>query len=428
MAGREPRRAALGEVVVDDAENELLTRTGPGTVMGELMRQYWLPALLSSELPGPDCDPVRAMLLGEALVAFRDSQGQVGLIDHLCPHRGASLFFGRNEECGLRCVYHGWKFDTAGNCVDMPNEPPNSRFKLHVKAVSYPVTERGGVIWAYLGPREVPPEFPHFEAAELAESEREVYAVSRECNWLQAIEGELDTSHLGFLHMGSQQPADFPVGSFGYYTVKDRAPRYAALDTEYGAMYGAYRPTDEGQMYWRIAQFLFPVFSHIPTGVLGEQVLTRAWVPMDDTHVMFFSMGRVGGQVPVVRDEEKVPNGTGWFERFRPLAEFSNDFLMDRAAQRSGSYTGIPGIHMQDKAITESMGPVLRRSREHLGSSDVMVVRLRRRLLAAASALREEGVVPPGVDDPEVFRVRSGGIVLESAADWVEATADLVHP
>jgi phthalate 4,5-dioxygenase oxygenase subunit len=411
-----------------DEDNELLARTGPGTLMGELMRQYWLPVLLASELPAPDCDPVRVMVLGEALVAFRDSSGSIGLLEHFCPHRGASLFFGRNEQGGLRCVYHGWKFDVSGRCLDMPNEPPSSRFKEHVRATAYPCVERGGVIWSYLGPRETPPPFPELEVADLAEGEREVFAVHRECNWLQAIEGELDTSHLGFLHMGAQQPDDFEPGSFAYYTVKDRAPRYAALDTDYGAMYGAYRPTDEGQVYWRIAQFLFPVFSHIPTGVLGEQVLTRAWVPMDDHHVMFFSMGKKGGQVPVVADAELQPNGTGWFERFRPLAEFANDYRMDRALQRSKSFTGIPGIHMQDKAITESMGPILRRSGEHLASSDVMVTRLRRRLLEVARALADKGTVPPGVEDPDVYRVRAGGVILPEGADWVGATAELVKP
>lgn len=410
-----------------DEENEYLTATGPGTPMGELMRQYWLPAMLSKELPAPDCDPVRVMLLGEALVAFRDSNGAVGLMDHNCPHRGASLYFGRNEEDGLRCVYHGWKFNVTGRCVDMPNEPATSRFKQHVRAVAYPVTERAGVIWAYLGPREVPPPFPGLEATELADDDYQVYAVSRECNWLQAIEGELDTSHLGFLHMGANSPEDFPAGSFNYYTVRDRAPRYAALDTDYGAMYGAYRPTGSGEMYWRIAQFLFPVFSQIPTGVLGEQVLTRAWVPMDDGHVMFFSMGKKGGQVPVVGDDELQPNGTGWFDRFRPLATFENDYRMDRASQRRDSYTGIPGIHMQDKAITESMGPVLRRSREHLGSSDVMVIKLRRRLLAAARALAAEGLAPPGVDDPDVYQVRSGGVVLPDGADWIAKTAEFAR-
>lgn len=411
-----------------DQDNELLTSVGPGTLMGDLLRQYWLPAMLASELPRPDCDPVRVMLLGEQLVAFRDSAGRVGLLDHFCPHRSASLFFGRNEEGGLRCVYHGWKFDVAGRCVDIPNEQDSSHLAERVRAVAYPCEERGGVIWAYLGPRSEPPPLPELEASALAPEEREVYAVARECNWLQAMEGELDTSHLGFLHFGAQRPEDFEAGTFNYFTVRDRAPRYAATDTEYGAMYGAYRPAGPGETYWRIAQFLFPIYTHIPTGALGEQVLTRAWVPMDDEHSMFFSMGRTGGAVPAVRDDELVPNGTGWFERFRPLAEASNDYRLDRDVQRRSSYTGIPGIHMQDKAITESMGPILQRRREHLASSDVMVVLLRSRLEDAARQLHDFGLVPPGVDDPDVYRVRSGGVVLREGADWLAETATLVRP
>src|SRR2546429_9108577 len=166
-------------------DNELITRVGPGTPMGNLMREYWVPALLSSELPGPDCDPKRVLLLGEQLIGFRDSNGRPGLIQNNCPHRGASLFFGRNEEAGLRCVYHGWKFDVEGTCVDMPNEPAESDFKHKVKAVAYPCRERGGIVWAYLGPRQAPPALPDLEPNMLADDQVVVTAIQRECNWLQ---------------------------------------------------------------------------------------------------------------------------------------------------------------------------------------------------------------------------------------------------
>src|SRR5919199_1452537 len=184
-------------------ENELITRVGPGTPMGSFMREYWVPALLSSELPGPDSDPVRVMLLGEKLIAFRDSHGVVGLIQNHCPHRGASLFFGRNEEAGLRCVYHGWKFSPDGTCVDMPNEPAESDFKSKVKAVAYPTRERGGVVWAYMGPRETPPPLPDLEGNNVPEGEYSVNAIQRECNYLQGLEGDIDTSHFSFLHFGA---------------------------------------------------------------------------------------------------------------------------------------------------------------------------------------------------------------------------------
>ena len=272
-------------------DNELICRTGPGTPMGNLMRQYWVPAMLSAELPRPDCDPVRVLLLGEKLIAFRDSAGSVGLLQNNCPHRGASLFFGRNEEAGLRCVYHGWKFDASGAFIDMPNEPAESDFRTKVRAASYPCQERGGIVWSYLGPRSAPPPMPDLEPNMLPDDQLVVTAISRDCNWLQGLEGDIDTSHLGFLHLGAIDPENTRPGTFQHYTVKDRAPRYSVVDTDYGAMYGAYRPADAGRLYWRIAQFLFPFYAMIPTGVLGLQVLARAWVPMDDEHMLFFSMG-----------------------------------------------------------------------------------------------------------------------------------------
>src|SRR5215472_5033339 len=179
-------------------ENDLLCRVGPGTPMGDLMRQYWVPGLLSRELPGPDSDPRRIMLLGEQLIAFRDTNGAVGLIQNNCPHRGASLFFGRNEEAGLRCVYHGWKFATDGSCIDMPNEPAESDFRSKVKATAYPCRERNGLVWAYMGPRSVPPPLPDLEGNMLPEGEWNVTAIQRECNWFQALEGDIDTSHFSF--------------------------------------------------------------------------------------------------------------------------------------------------------------------------------------------------------------------------------------
>src|SRR5215216_2035848 len=232
-------------------DNEAITRVGPGTLMGNLMRRYWIPAMLSSELPSPDSDPVRVLLLGEKLIAFRDSTGKVGLMDHACPHRGASLFFGRNEERGLRCVYHGWKFAADGTCLDMPNphfgrtsEPAESDFRTKVRANAYPTQERGGVVWTYMGPRREPPPMPDLEPNSLEDSEELLDAMQRECNWLQALEGDIDTSHFSFLHFGAQTVDQTRPGTFQYYAVKDRAPRYSVLDTDYGAMYGAYRPAE----------------------------------------------------------------------------------------------------------------------------------------------------------------------------------------
>ncbi|MBO0689644.1 MAG: Rieske 2Fe-2S domain-containing protein [Candidatus Dormibacteraeota bacterium] len=415
-------------------ENELLCRVGKGTPMGDLMRRYWLPAMLSSELPKPDCPPVRVLLLGERLIAFRDTQGQVGLLANHCPHRGASLFFGRNEGGGLRCVYHGWKFDAQGACVDMPSEPPDSNFKTKVRATAYPCHERNGVVWAYLGPRENPPPLPDIEANQLPKGEWQVAAIQRECNWVQGLEGDIDTSHFGFLHFGSTDAEETEPDTFQYFTLKDRAPRYSVLDTEYGSTYGAYRPARPGTLYWRIAHFLFPFYAMIPTGVLGHQIVARAWVPMDDEHTMWFGFSRQAPPPPQTQPDGKrrqpvltplLPNTSDWYGRFRLQADERNDYNIDREWQREGDYTGIEGIHTQDQAITESMGPIYDRTQEHLASSDAMVIRVRRRLLGAARALAEQGVVPPGAEDPTVYRQRSGGIILDEGEDWIEATKEL---
>src|SRR5438270_10030078 len=205
-------------------ENELITRVAPGTPMGNTLRRYWMPALLSSELPQPDSDPVRLRLLGEDLIAFRDTNGAVGLIQNNCPHRGASLFFGRNEESGLRCVYHGWKFDVNGTCVDMPNEPAESDFKTRVQAVAYPTRERNGIIWAYLGPRSTPPPLPDFEANMLGDKPVVMSIIHRPCNWMQGWEGEMDTVHQAFLHSGATRVEDTIPDTFDYYIAKSPAP------------------------------------------------------------------------------------------------------------------------------------------------------------------------------------------------------------
>jgi nitrite reductase/ring-hydroxylating ferredoxin subunit len=414
-------------------ENEYLCHIGPGTPMGNLFRQYWLPALLSIELPNPDSDPVRVMLLGEQLIAFRDTNGSVGLLQNNCPHRGASLFFGRNEEAGLRCVYHGWKFDTSGACSDMPNEPAESDFKSKVRAVAYPTQERGGIVWAYMGPRSVPPLLPDLEANMVSDSN--VTVTSQPANWMQILEGHIDTLHAGFLHYGSLRSEDQPAGTFSEYQIKDRTARFEVIDTEVGAAYGAYRAAGPGETYWRIAQWMFPSYSISPPGVLGMGKRFAIEVPMDDYHTMIWqaSVGRGrpnsglnlsgGSNLPL------EPHTTDWFGRFRTRQNIDNDFLIDRALQRSNQgtngYTGIQGIPPQDAAMTVSMGDLFDRSGEHLGTSDMMVIRVRRRLLAAARALAEHGIDAPGVDVPEGYRVRGGQVFLPADADWVEATREL---
>jgi phenylpropionate dioxygenase-like ring-hydroxylating dioxygenase large terminal subunit len=422
------------------ADNDYLCRIGPGTPMGKLIREYWLPAIRSDELPGPDCPPLRVRLLGEDLIAFRISTGEVGLIQNNCPHRGASLFFGRNEEAGLRCVYHGWKFDVCGHCVDMPNEPPESDFKTRVAAVAYPTRERNGIIWAYLGPRASPPSLPDFEANMLGTDNCVISIIHRLCNWMQGWEGEMDTVHQAFLHAGAMRVEDTEPGTFDFFIATTRAPRFTVIDTPYGTSYGARRPATEDTYYWRIAHMLFPFYAMIPAGVIGQQTRFAAYVPMDDEHTLHWeiSVGLMDPDElpPEARGSEAralaarptnwfTPHTSDWYGRFNMVQNMANDYLIDRQAQRSWqSFTGIPGIRQQDMAVTESMGPIFDRSSEHLGSTDALIIRTRRRMIEAARALHEHGVVPPGVDHPEVYRQRSGGVLLPRDANWWDATEE----
>jgi phthalate 4,5-dioxygenase oxygenase subunit len=409
--------------MLSQEDNETLCRVGPGTPMGNLMREYWMPAVRADELPAPDCPPVRIKLLGEELIAFRATSGDVGLVANACPHRGASLFFGRNEEEGLRCVYHGWKFHTTGACVDMPSEPAESNFRTKVRVRAYPTRERGGIVWAYMGQRQTPPPLPDLEANMLPEGEASIYNICIPSNFMQNWEGEMDTVHAAFLHSGALKPEDLQPDSAGYYQALNRAPKVSVLETDFGTAYGAYRPAGDDSYYWRIANMLFPFYAMIPTGTLGLQVMWRAYVPMDDDHTLMWTQVRGPGD----RRIQWLPNGTGWYERFRITQNPENEWLLDREAQRSGeSFSGIPGgARPQDMAVTHSMGPIYDRSREHLGTTDQLIIRTRRRMLAAARALRDDGTIPPGVDNPDFYRQRSGGVILRRSVDWWDATREL---
>jgi phthalate 4,5-dioxygenase len=432
------------------SEGRELTQIGPGTVMGRMMREYWMPALMSSEL-ARDGAPVRLMLLGEKLIAFRDSAGRVGVMDHRCPHRCASLFLGRNEQGGIRCLYHGWKYDVAGNCIDMPSVPAHQDFRDKVKAKAYRTAERAGVVWVYMGERAQAPPLPGFEILDMPEAELNVHFIQRACNWLQALEGEIDTSHFGFLHGGHVDPDDVPEGDPFRYTVINRAPEYHVADTDWGTQYAGYRAAGPGQTYWRFANFLFPFWTQAPNGEFQSHMHARAWVPLDDHHTMFVfiwwkrAVAANSLPQPRFRDGRPIggtgrgnlnflPNTTDWLGRWRLAENESNDWGMDREAQRSNAiFSGIDGVHLQDQAITESMGPVTDFEFEHLAPSDRMITRTRRRLLLAARALSDSGTAPPGVDQPEVYRAaRSGYFVSDDQNPWEQIYArrftDAVHP
>jgi phenylpropionate dioxygenase-like ring-hydroxylating dioxygenase large terminal subunit len=402
--------------------------------MGDMMRQYWIPAMKADELPSPDCPPVRVKLLGEELIGYRTTSGAVGLMQNSCPHRGASMFFGRNEEEGLRCVYHGWKFDTTGACVDMPSEPAESNFRSKVKARAYPCIDRNGVIWAYMGPKAEPPELPQLEGN--MHADYSVTILHRPNNWMQGIEGELDTIHAAFLHGGANRSTNFEPGTFGYYQSRSRDGKFSVRETDYGTSYGMYREAEEDSYYWRIGHFLFPFYAMPPgASTLGQDARVLAYVPMDDYHTLEWSIGarlesasdnyRAPQRVPGL-GRDYLPNGTGWYDRYNITQNAENDYLIDREAQKNWkSYTGIEGIRQQDMAMTESMGAIMDRTREHLGTTDALIIRTRRRLIAAAKALRNEGVLPPGVEDASVYLERSGQIVLPRNVDWWQATEPL---
>jgi phenylpropionate dioxygenase-like ring-hydroxylating dioxygenase large terminal subunit len=430
------------------AEGMELTRVGPGTVMGDLMRCYWIPAAMSSELVR-DGAPVRLMLLGEKLIAFRDSDGRVGVMDHRCPHRCASLFLGRNEEGGIRCIYHGWKFDVAGNCLDMPSLPPPG-FKQKVKAKAYKAVERAGIVWVYMGTRAEAPPMPAFEILDMPEDEIKVGFIQRDCNYLQAIEGEIDTSHFGFLHAGHVDPNDLSENEPVLNTVINRAPEYHMAEVPWGTQYAGYREAKPGQTYYRVGNFLFPFWTQAPNGEFGSHMHARGWVPLDDEHTMYVfiwwkrGVSAMSLPQPAFKDgtpiggtgrgNKMLPNTTDWLGRWRMAANASNDWGMDRAAQQSNQiYSGIDGIHLQDQAITESMGGIVDHTLEHLAPSDQMITRTRRRLLIAARALREKGTSPPGAEEPEVYRgARSGYFVSDDKSPWQEVyaktLASAVHP
>lgn len=417
-------------------ENELLTRTGPGTPMGRFMREYWVPACLSSELVAGGV-PMRLMLLGEKLIAFRTGEGRVGIMDHRCPHRCASLFFGRSEADGLRCVYHGWKFDADGNCIDMPNVPADQDFKDKVKGQAYPVVERNGFVYVYMGERKVPPLLPGIEILAFPEDEVDVRARQRACNWLQAMEGDLDTSHFGFLHAGAVKGADVDPISIDRFQVLERSPRILACETDWGTMYAAARPADPGEIYYRFAHFSVPFWTLFPSGPFSHNIVAQAWVPMDDTHTMVLTaqwkkrvaplaMTKSGAPIPgLERAIEPMLNTTDWFGRWRMPANESNDYLIDRDAQQCASFTGITGVDTQDMAVTESMGVVVEREREHLAPSDRMITLTRRCLLNLLDRYTSRRTLPSVFSKPALCAgARSGDFVAPADKDWLAAYAD----
>ena len=399
-------------------ENELITRISPGTPMGHTMRRYWMPALLAWELPEPDCPPVRVRLLGEDLVAFRDTQGRIGLLEEYCPHRRVSLFFGRNEECGLRCVYHGWKFDVDGHCVDMMNEPEELNFKNKIRATSYPTVEVGGMIWAYMGSPELQPPLPKFAWAQVPATHSHVTKVIQECNWLQGLEGGIDTSHAQILHRDFT--ATIGPTSRG---ARGGAPTVEVDVTSYGYRYAGIYPRPGEVSFIRAYHFVMPFHQLRPstTDSGNPSVAGHIWVPIDDDNTMVYNWEYSTTDEPLNEEdrlERRLGNGSLTVDQttFRSQRNRENNYLLDRQAQKTKSFTGIEGINTQDRAVQESMGYIVDRSREHLGPADKAIIQARRLLLQAVKTVQEGGT-PDGID-PTYYTVQAAEGVLPRAANW----------
>jgi len=351
--------------------------------MGKLIRRYWIPALLSDEIPEPDCPPVRVHILSERLVAFRDSQGRVGLLEEHCSHRGTSLFFGRNEECGLRCIYHGWKYDMEGNVLDTPAEPAGSDFKSKLKHVAYPTMEAAGIVFAYLGPRDKMPLFPNYEWTLLPKEQTYVTKGLLECNYLQGLEGECDSSHLSFLHR------EFTALGRRQLFALDSAPAYETEETDFGVRLIATRNAGLDTQYVRVSSFVMPIACWVP----ARNRETHIYVPVDDQHAWRYDLGFLRDRKPTVEDWNRKSQIGPDYRRLRNL---QNNYLQDRQRQATTDYTGIENFLNHDGCATESMGPIFDRSQEHLGVSDKAVIAVRKFLINAVKQF-EEGQEPPHI-------------------------------
>jgi phenylpropionate dioxygenase-like ring-hydroxylating dioxygenase large terminal subunit len=397
--------------------------------MGDLFRQYWLPALLAEELPANDSEPVRVKLLSERLIAVRDSEGRYGLMDEFCAHRGVSLWFGRNEEGGLRCPYHGWKYDVTGQCIEVPSEAANSTFCANVKLRSYPLVKIGDVLWTYMGDPEKTPALPEYEWVRVPAEQAFTSKRIQESNWLQALEGGIDSSHVSWLHSGALDTDPLFKGAKGnQYNLGDLKPFFEVTDSDGGLFIGARRNAEEGSYYWRITPWVMPSFTMVPPR--GDHpVHGHFWVPIDDENCWVFSFDYLPVRALTANERQAMVDGKGVHSEnipgtYRPVRNKENDYLMDRDAQRRGeAYSGITGIALQDASLQESMGPIVDRSKERLVPTDSGIIKARAKLRKAALALRDEGVTPAGVD-PAHHRVRSAAVVLPKEESFAESLSD----
>ena len=407
-------------------DNAYLNSSEPDTPMGNYLRCHWHPVALSEEVAKPDCAPIRLKVMGEDLLLFRDSKGKTGLIEPFCAHRGADLFFGRNEECGIRCIYHGWKYDIHGNCIDMPNVPKDAAYHGKIKIKAYPTQEFADMVWAYMGPPDIQPfEVPQLEAGLVPPSHRYVTKRLVECNWTHSMEGALDTAHFSFLHMPA--PAFRKDDSSNIaadesrirWLRNDPAPRFKIIDHEVGFLIGGARNADPGDHYWRLTQYMLPTHSITPSAMPNETYYGYSWVPIDDHSCWMYVYAWHPDQA--ISDEERkkyIKGGYGQFAElgpgYVPLRNRSNSYLMSREEQKNISFTGIRGIAEQDQMAQESQGYMIDRTKENLSPTDVGIIRFRKLLLQEAKAFAA-GKKPDSPNKAKDYCVRGGGAHTKSS-------------
>jgi phenylpropionate dioxygenase-like ring-hydroxylating dioxygenase large terminal subunit len=399
--------------------------------MGEYFRRYWLPVALSEELPEPDGTPIRVRIMGEDLVAFRDTQGRVGLIEPSCAHRGANLFFGRNEAGGIRCVYHGWKYDVTGKCVEMPNVPPGSAYHGKISIKAYPTREFGDIVWAYLGPAEHMPEaLPQLEFGVLPAAHRFVTKRLQQCNWAHSMEGALDTSHFSFLHMPAPKLASNENRNAAAdesrlrWLRDDPLPEFSVVEHDVGFVVGGSRKADGPDLYWRITQFMLPAHSVTPSAMPGEIYYGYSWTPITDEACWIYVYAWSPERELTAEERARfTKGGYGQFAElgpgYVPLRNRTNDFLIDREEQKQRSFTGVRGVAEQDALAQDSQGVIADRTREHLTPTDIGIVRFRRLMLDGAKSLRE-GREPEAPRRHESYRLRGGGCIAASRLSFEE--------
>lgn len=413
--------------MMTNEENDLLCRVEGDAPMGQIMRRHWMPACLIEEVAEPDGPPLKVRLLGEDLVVFRDSDGRLGVIDEYCPHRRVSLAFGRNEECGLRCLYHGWKMDVEGNVIEMSSEPPESGFAEKVKIKAYPTREWGGFVWTYMGPAETMPEFEPPAFAPHENTRVSIVKIHVGCNWAQILEGQIDSAHSSSLHSSDMKPAKVEaakaVDTHWLRPSTDKAPRLQVERTSFGFHYAAIRrPIANANThdYVRVTVYVAPFTALIPPN--NEYNVATVLVPADDTNTVFHFIAwsdKGGIDQEAWRKFNGAQPGIDLDRSFNNVRTRANNYRQDRKAMQLGDFTGIKGIPNQDIVMWETMGPIADRTKERLGASDLAVVEFRKLMVDAAKQMRDKGVAI-GTTTPHIphTHIRSSESIVSKSTDW----------